>query len=148
MTLPEDDDVEDVAREMVKELNRRFAMGDYGWLTEKRKRPTKRRRPTREPFGPWSDSWIESMKGQIGEHTWRSYKSAQRALKAQLGELRLDRVGTDHLLGLRKAWQQEGRKHRTINDRLGLRRMMFRDAKLSGVVASSPFDVPLPYTPN
>ena len=117
---------EQFASKVTAELNARFLTDDLSWF--KRSRPTPRSRSRSHKSIPtlaeWREVWIEELRGQIGEHTWRSYRSSTADLVKRLGTFRLDQIGVSHLLELRSKLARDGLAHPTVKDRLGHLKMM------------------------
>ncbi len=133
-----------LADETVRELNRRFMLGDLTWLTENRRASKPRRAPSVPAFKAFSDQWIDDLEGQIEESTRMSYQSVVRAWQAVLAGIPLDRVSTSQLVLARKEWVAAGRRDRTIGDRMGVLKLIYRDAQFAGIISATPFDTPMP----
>ncbi len=97
-----------------------------------------------ERLGEWSRSWLEQLDGQVAAHTFKDYRSHVRRIVQRLGERKLDETTPGDVIGLRDACPREKLRDRTVRNRLGVLRMLYRDARLSGLVASIPLDMPLP----
>ena len=140
IVVPGDDEA--LAGETVRELNRRFALGDLSWFAQGREgaRPP----PRVLMLADWSARWLEQLEGQVTAHTFKDYRSHVRDILRRFGERRLDRITPGDVLILRDACVREGLRDRTIRNRLGVLRMLYRDARFAGYVDSSPLDVPLP----
>ncbi len=146
-----------LADEVVRQLNARFAMGDLSWLKEPMRRAAEAQ-PKHVPvtLDEWAQQWLESNKPPvIGKRTWENYSIHVRDLTARLGSRRLTSLRTGDILELRRTLQSEsarrGKKGEakplaaaTIKDRLGVLAMIYRDARVEGLVEFSPFDTPLP----
>ena len=141
-TIPNGD--QQLAEETVRELNRRFMLGDLTWLIEHRMRPKAKARRSAPGFTTYSNQWLEHLEGQIEESTRMSYRSAAKAWQAVLVDMPLDRVTTSQLVLARTEWVAAGRRDRTIGDRMGLLKLIYRDATFAGVVSTTPFDTPMP----
>ena len=87
---------------------------------------------------------MEGARGEIGDHTWKTYRTDGRDLVRRLGDPRLDRITMGDLIQLRRVMKQAGRSDRTVRNRVAFLRLLFRDARLEGLVDQSPFDVPMP----
>ena len=111
-------DEEALADETVRELNRRFALGDLSWFEESRDEP-RRPRPTLL-LADWSERWLEQLEGQVTAHTFKDYRSHVRDLVRRLGERRMHRITPGDVLILRDACVREGLRDRTIRNRLGV----------------------------
>jgi integrase len=140
--IPEDNVA--LGEEMVADLQRRFAMGDYSWLTEgERNRVYKRATVNRTTFEKFSQSWLDAQRGQISEHGWRSYRSAVRDLQKRIGSTAISQINKATAINLRAQWVTEGRAERTIGDRLRLLRQILVSAQDSGLIESVPFEARL-----
>jgi integrase len=134
----------ELAAETVRELNRRFALGDLSWFEESTHR-SRRRRSARAPtLADWSQRWLERARGEIGEHTWRTYRTEANDLERRFGDRRLDQITVADLIDLRRDLKRLERSERTIRNRLAFLRLLIRDARPTGLVDANPFDVPLP----
>jgi len=142
LVVPEDDEA--LAAETIRELNRRFALGDLSWFLESPHRAPSRSAGRVPTLTDWSERWLTEARGEIGEHTWRTYRTEARALQRRIGGRRLDQITVSDLIELRRDLKRLGRSERTVRNRLAFLRLLIRDARLAGLVASSPFDVPLP----
>jgi len=140
IVIPDDDEA--LADETVRDLNRRFALGDLAWFEERHDEPRRVRQAL--TLADWSERWLEQLDGQVTAHTFKDYRSHVRDLVQRLGERRMDRITPGDVLLLRDACVREGLRDRTIRNRLGVLRMLYRDARIAGHVDSSPLDVPLP----
>lgn len=142
IVVPGDD--ESLAAETVRELNRRFALGDLSWFLEPTPRAPRRTAPRAPMVAQWCERWLEESRGEIGDHTWRTYRSEANDLARRFGDRRLDQITVSDLIALRRDLKRLGRSERTVRNRLAFLRLLIRDARLAGLVESSPFDVPLP----
>ena len=142
IVVPGDD--ESLAAETVRELNRRFALGDLSWFLEPTPRAPRRTAPRAPMVARWCERWLEESRGEIGDHTWRTYRSEANDLARRFGDRRLDQITVSDLIALRRDLKRLGRSERTVRNRLAFLRLLIRDARLAGLVESSPFDVPLP----
>jgi hypothetical protein len=92
LVVPEDDAA--LAAETIRELNRRFALGDLSWFEESPHRsPSPKRRRERQPSRTGRSDGSTEARGEIGEHTWRTYRTEARALSAAL---RRTAAGSNH----------------------------------------------------
>jgi hypothetical protein len=144
LIIPKNDEV--LAREFARALNLRFALGDLSWLLEARGARAKSRK-TKAPatLGGWAPQWLEGYRPPVvGPRTWYNYSLHVRDLVARLGRRTLPSIEQGTLLDLRAELERKGLSTRTVGDRLAVLRMIFRDARIRGLVDSSPFDSPLP----
>ncbi len=141
---------EDLAQETARQLNGRFILGDYGWLLERKKprRPRRSRRPATliaPTLGEWIDTWLETVRPpELSLHVWKNYQGHGRDLRRRLGSLRLTEIEVGDARAVAQQLRTEGRAEPTIKDRIGVLRMMLRDARLDGIISSSPLDAPMP----
>ena len=142
---------EALADAIVEQLNQRFRFGDLGWLAEGRRitgqtnRRRWRKRTTPLTIAEWSERWLQMIRPpEIAESTWRNYRFHANDICTRFGSRRLDDLDVADILFLQRSLRSQGRAEPTIRDRLGVLRMMLRDARLHGLVSSSPFDTPLP----
>lgn len=127
---------EALAEETAHELNRRLALGDLSWFEREAKQPNHPRRvPT---FTEWSQRWLDDLEGQVTVATFRDYRGHLRDLTGRIGNKRLDRVTPGDSVAVRNALTRQGLRHRTIRNRLMVVRMVFRDARLAGLMAATP----------
>lgn len=146
---------EAVAEEVAEAWNRRFLVGDLSAFSEavvtrKRDRAWRRasgRRGIGRAHGSlerWRERYVDSLRGVIGEHTWRSYRSSIAAAVEILGRDRdLESLVPGDLVELRSALVRAGRAERTIDDTLAAVRRMLDAAVLAGVLEANPFAVRL-----
>jgi len=99
IVVPGDDEA--LAGETVRELNRRFALGDLSWFAQGREgaRPP----PRVLMLADWSARWLEQLEGQVTAHTFKDYRSHVRDILRRFGERRLDRITPGDVLILRDA---------------------------------------------
>jgi site-specific recombinase XerD len=144
--VPDDDRA--LADESVRTLNARFLVGDLDWFERARRRRAKRPAPRAlavPTLESWSARWLELVKPpEIAEHTFRNYRTHAQDLARRIGDRRLNEIDLSDVLSLQRKLRAEGRRDPTIKDRLGVLRMMIRDARLHGLVKTSPFDTELP----
>jgi integrase len=133
-----------VSAETVRELNRRFALGDLSWFKEVSHRAPGRSAPRSPTVAEWCKRWLDEARGEIGDHTWKTYQTEANALGRRFGGRRLGEITVSDLIELRRDMKRLGRSDRTVRNRLAFLRLLFRDARLAGLVDASPFDVPLP----
>lgn len=145
--VPKDD--ESLANEVARQLNSRFLLDDLGWLREGR-RPKTRSRPRPKPLqcptlSDWGEGWIESLKPpELAESTWRNYRTHKNAIVARFGDLRLDELDLSDVRRLETEMRRGGKSESTIRDRVGVLRMMVRDARIEGVAKNVALDTALP----
>ena len=120
-------------------------MGDLSWFDSDAPGSLAQPKVPDPTLRKWADEWLEANKPPvIGKHIWSNYRTHINYVCKTLGERRLSQISAGDLLSLRSQMKREGRRDPTIRDRLGVLSMLYRDARLSNAVASSPFDTPLP----
>ncbi len=132
----------DLADEIARELNRRFMLLDFSWLLAS---PAPER-PTVSPatFAEWAPRWLQSYRPPtVSRRTWDNYRYSVEDLVRRIGDRHLDRVDQAALVDLRSDLERDLRE-RTVGGRLGVLRLIYRDALMRGVATRSPFDRPLP----
>jgi len=142
IVIPENDEV--LAAETVRELNRRFALGDLSWFDEPARRAPSRSAARSPRVAEWCERWLTDARGEIGHHTWKTYRTEANALSRRFVDRRMNEIAVSDLIELRRDLKRLGRSDRTVCNRLAFFRLLFRDARLAGLVDSGPFDVPLP----
>ena len=83
---------QELADEVVKQLNVKFALGDYSFLLEggiERHEPKQASRPpSQTTFSDWARQWLEENQPPvIGQGTYDNYRSMLRGLSRRFGEL-------------------------------------------------------------
>jgi integrase len=142
LIVPDDDEA--LAAETARELNRRFALGDLSWFQEESHRVASKPAARAPTVSDWCDRWLEHARGEIGDRTWRNYRSDANDLAERFADRRMDQLSVSDLITLRRDLKLANRSERTARNRLAFLRLLFRDARLAGIVQASPFDVPLP----
>jgi integrase len=138
----------DLADEIVRQLNVRFALGDLSFLTRNAKggqvsEPAPK--TADHKFGEWAEQWLESSKPPtVSRRTHQNYSYIVRALCRRFGELQLRSVDRGAVLDLRTELGREGKSHRAVVDTLGVLRLVLRDARERELIVDSPLDRPLP----
>lgn len=138
-----------LAEEVARQLNVRFALGDLSWLLEAHALPAQK--PAAAPissamtFAEWAPRWLETYAPPaVGRRTWQNYGYAVEALVARLGPKPLACITPAAVLDLRAELEREDLSPRTVGDRLGVLRLVLRDARIRGLLDTSPFDGALP----
>lgn len=128
------------------ELRVRFALGNLAWLLEgKGTAPARPSRPARTPtLAEWVERWLEGLHEEIEESSWRTYAGDARDLARRLGEYRLDQITPSHVDELRRTLRAEGKRDRTIRNKVMTLGTLYRDARVARLVDSSPTDTPHP----
>lgn len=134
-----------LGEEIVRHLNRAFALGDLSWLLEARTPPVLHGAPSsRSPhstFAEWARAWLESYQPPaVSRRTWQNYGYHVADLVARIGESSLEAVDAARVLDLRVELERSDLSQRSTIDRLAALRLILRDARIRGLIASSPFD--------
>ncbi len=148
---------ETLAQRAVEAHQARFLTGDLQVLADAlRSRRAKKlrgrkslfRSPKALPIGltvaEWHDQWLKSLRGTIGEHTWRSYRSATKTLLPRIGNRSMAELSVADLIKLRAELLRSGLAEATVADKMGYLRRMLRDAVLAGHLDQNPLEIPLP----
>lgn len=92
----------------------------------------------------------------IAQRTWDNYRYAVADFERRIGGRTLVSIDAATLLDLRAELEREGKRphkeggrsgglrSRTVMSRLGVLRLILRDARVRGLISSTAFDVPLP----
>jgi hypothetical protein len=150
--VPQDDEA--LAARVVEEHSRRILLGDLSVLEvalarrkagRRRKAAPRSSRSGAVTLGAWRDRWLEGMRGQVGEHAWRSYRSALVGAVDALGAGRaIEELHAGDLLELRARLTRAGKTDGTIQKKLAYLRRMLDDAVLAGELDTNPLAVRLP----
>ena len=139
-------DDEALAEEVARELNRRFLLGDFSFFEKASRAQTARKQPSlRFDLEEWGSHWLETYKPPVVElATWKNYRAHLRDLARRIGHIRLEEITQAVVVDLRTELETEGKRKRTVDGRLGVLRLILRDAKMREHIVKSPFDEPLP----
>jgi len=145
------DNDEGLAERAVLAHEARFLVGDLSELqkakeSRTRKRPTRQRRTARarETVDEWATTWVDSMRGTIGEGAWRTLRSSILVGADALGgDRELEDIHPGDLVALRADLVRAGKASPTIARRLADLRRLFAAAALAGKIEANPFQAPI-----
>ena len=139
-------DDETLAEEVARELNRRFLLGDFSFFEKASRTQAVRKQPNlRFSLEEWGSQWLQSYQPPVVElETWKNYRAHLRDLTRRIGHLRLEEITQAVVVDLRTELEKGGLRKRTVDGRLGVLRLILRDAKMREHIMKSPFDEPLP----
>jgi len=93
----------------------------------------------------WARRWLKTYQPPaVSRRTWQNYSYTVEDLVTRLGAKPLAAITPAEVLDLRASLEQEDLSPRTVGDRLGVLRLVLRDARIRGLVSTSPFDGTLP----
>ncbi len=112
----------------------------YEWERAKSEAP-----PEGPALASWIPEWLELYRPpNVGQRTFANYQEKARALSDRMGDMALVNITQAEVIALRAALEREGREPRTASDYLAVLRLILRDARINGLIDSSPFDTRLP----
>lgn len=128
----------ELGEEVVRQLNRDFALGDLSFFEEPVVKAPPRRAHRTPAFDVVADAWLESVRPpEIEESTYRGYASHVKSLKTLLLAARIGEVGPETI---RRVRSSIGRATRTVDSRLAVLRLVLEYARSEGFLDRNPFD--------
>ena len=143
--IPDND--EELAAEVKRQLNTRFALGDYSDLLPRVEdaAPVPSRLAGTVPFEDWASSWLESYRPPaVSPRCHENYRHKKEALTERFGRRPVGTIGQADILDLRAALESAGKRPSTVRDHLAVLRLILRDAVIRGHIDSTPFAERLP----
>ncbi|MEE9279160.1 MAG: tyrosine-type recombinase/integrase [Myxococcota bacterium] len=146
--IPDND--EELAAELVRQLNVRFTLGDFRYVTRTegvggRASPAQSASRDTLLFSQWAPRWLESYRPPVvGQRCYENYRQKAHSLMNRFGAQLLAAIDQAAILDLRTALEQESKRPSTVRDYLAVLRLILRDAVLRGHLEATPFAQPLP----
>ena len=148
-----DDDAE-LAEEIARDLNRRFAVGDLSFFDSVRKAPAARRAEVGQipqttaaaswTFSEWYKKWIKTYEPpHVSKRCYVNYRTHGQWFVSRFGAIALESISPAALIEARDALELAHRP-RTVGSYMGTLRLILRDAEISGHLSRNPFSTGLP----